>query len=85
MEDSKELQNVSHLVRSPLNFLGSSLKSLTLELPVPVTSWWGTGVTVLVTTVVVLASEQVVESASVVVTVISPVLLVPAVVSRAVR
>jgi len=51
MEDSKELQKVSHLVRSPLNFLGSILGSFTLELLVSVTSRWAGVTVVLVTTV----------------------------------
>ena len=53
--------NTAHMVRSPLNFFGSSFGSLTLELLSSATAWWGTGVTVaLVTTVGVLVSEAVV-------------------------
>ena len=61
IDDSNELQKVSHLVRSPLNFFSSSFGSLTLELLISATAWWVTGVTVaLVTTVGVLVSGAVV-------------------------
>ena len=50
-------------MRSPLNFLGSSFGSLTLELLVSATAWWVNGVVVeLVTTVVLLSGTAVTVS-----------------------
>ena len=56
MAELNVLQNASHLVKSPLNLLGSSLGSFTLEVLASTTRGWVTGVTMVPVTTVSLVS-----------------------------
>jgi len=56
MAELNVLQNASHLVKSPLNFLGSSLGSFTLDVLASKTLVWVTGVTVVLGATVSLVS-----------------------------